>query len=333
MAIKSNRIDPLTPDAPIVDPVTGKPTPYFMRQWVAQKKFNEAGLFVPTTRKILTGAGLTGGGDLTADRTLSLNLPNTGPGVGTYGDATHVPQITLDAAGRITAASNVAITGSGGGGFSELVPGGFTLTPVAAASWSNTRNASSTTSSVTDLAGSRGVAFKVPIDTTATLLNNFWKAPNVPPAAGTDFSYKVLLHVTSNAVIPGAWFYGLYLADNSGTRKYVCWGVRNTTLQRFDFNAGITGNPSTTSAGSVGGTGNLYTVMRPQWLQIARVGTNFNFSYSYDGETFIAVDTTTTTAILTSTLTEFGVYMAPNQATPSDDTKILRANCYHVTGP
>ena len=56
-------------------------------------------------------ATLAVGGDLTG------NLPNptlatSGVTAGTYGDATHVAQVTLDAKGRATAASNVTITGA-----------------------------------------------------------------------------------------------------------------------------------------------------------------------------------------------------------------------------
>jgi len=52
---------------------------------------------------ILAGAGLTGGGDLSADRTISM--PNVGT-AGTYGSATQIPVITTDAQGRV---SNVAL--------------------------------------------------------------------------------------------------------------------------------------------------------------------------------------------------------------------------------
>jgi hypothetical protein len=46
----------------------------------------------------------------------NADLPTSGVTAGTYGDATHVGQVTVAASGLVTAASSVAITGGGGGG-------------------------------------------------------------------------------------------------------------------------------------------------------------------------------------------------------------------------
>jgi hypothetical protein len=58
------------------------------------------------------GTGLSGGGSVSLGVTTTLNLANTAVTAGTYGSATQSPQFTVDAQGRLTSASNVAISGS-----------------------------------------------------------------------------------------------------------------------------------------------------------------------------------------------------------------------------
>lgn len=76
--------------------------------------------YVPTSRTLTAGTGLSGGGDLSANRT--FDLANTTVTPATYGDATNVAQITVDQQGRITAAVNVPVTAAG------FVPTSRTLT-------------------------------------------------------------------------------------------------------------------------------------------------------------------------------------------------------------
>ena len=72
---------------------------------------------VPSTRQINTGSGLGGGGDLSANRTLFIlpggvddsMLTTTGVTAGNYGAADSVPVLTINAQGRITAATSAPI--------------------------------------------------------------------------------------------------------------------------------------------------------------------------------------------------------------------------------
>lgn len=67
---------------------------------------------VPTSRTVSAGTGLSGGGDLSANRTLSL--ANTAVSPGSYGSASAVATFTVDAQGRLTAAGSAAISISAG---------------------------------------------------------------------------------------------------------------------------------------------------------------------------------------------------------------------------
>jgi len=76
---------------------------------------------VPTSTQVIAGTGMTGGGQLTGNVTLSVApkgvngtlLSDTGVASGVYGDATNIPVFTVDSTGRVTAATTIPATISG----------------------------------------------------------------------------------------------------------------------------------------------------------------------------------------------------------------------------
>ena len=76
---------------------------------------------VPTSRQVIAGTGMTGGGQLTSNVTLSVApkgingtlLSDTGVTAGVYGNATNIPVVTVDSTGRVTAATTIPATISG----------------------------------------------------------------------------------------------------------------------------------------------------------------------------------------------------------------------------
>lgn len=89
---------------------------------------------VPVTTQVLAGTGLTGGGQLTGNVTLSIapggvgssELASSGVTPGVYGDASHIPQFTVDATGRVMAATEVGVAIGAGTVTSVAVSGGTT---------------------------------------------------------------------------------------------------------------------------------------------------------------------------------------------------------------
>lgn len=76
---------------------------------------------VPVTRQVIAGTGMQGGGQLTNNVTLSIapggvgstELANSGVTPGAYGSATSIPVFTVDAKGRVTAATTLPVAISG----------------------------------------------------------------------------------------------------------------------------------------------------------------------------------------------------------------------------
>jgi hypothetical protein len=76
---------------------------------------------VPTSRQVIAGTGMVGGGALSSNVTLSIapggvgstQLADSGVTGGVYGSATEVPVFTVDAKGRVTAATTIPVTVSG----------------------------------------------------------------------------------------------------------------------------------------------------------------------------------------------------------------------------
>lgn len=76
---------------------------------------------VPTSRQVIAGTGMTGGGALSSNVTLSIanggvgstQLASSGVTPGVYGDATNIPVVTVDTTGRVTAATTTPATISG----------------------------------------------------------------------------------------------------------------------------------------------------------------------------------------------------------------------------
>ena len=76
---------------------------------------------VPVTRQVIAGTGMTGGGALSSNVTLSIanggvgstQLAASGVTSGVYGNATNIPVFTVDSTGRVTAATTIPATISG----------------------------------------------------------------------------------------------------------------------------------------------------------------------------------------------------------------------------
>lgn len=123
---------------------------------------------VPTTRQVIAGTGMTGGGQLSSNVTLSIapggvgstELAASGVTPGSYGTSTDIPVFTVDATGRVMAATTIPATISGYVPDSRQVIAGTGLTGGGALTANVTlaANLSNATPQVGDNAGSSGAS-------------------------------------------------------------------------------------------------------------------------------------------------------------------------------
>jgi len=287
---------------------------------------------VPSSRTIATGTGLAGGGDLSADRVISIasqgvgtqQLALSGVQAGSYGSGTEVPVLTVDATGRVTSASTVAVAGTGFVPTSRTVTAGLGLT----GGGSLANNISLATSFYSGSPLALGTASAGSVDTSARG-DHVHPAVNLSDTSQTQGTLPLGRGGTGDALTPiaGAVVYstGTKLAfTNAGTIGQVLasngtgqplWTTISGTGTVTSVNASggttglsfaggpITGSGVLTLGGTLGvangGTGATTAPLARTALGATTVGSNFFTVANPSAVTFARVNADNTVSLLT----------------------------------
>ena len=175
----------------------------------------------------------------------SADLPNSGAVASTYGNSTNVPQITVDAKGRITSVTNVAI--SGGGAVSSVTgSGAITASPTTGSVVVSVATAGTSTAGIVST-GTQTFAGAKTFSSVVTGGNGFLSTPgsynftasnesiygsagivtiSVGGSARVNFTTSDLLPNTDNS-----------LGLGSGARRWTAVYAVNGTIQTSDANS------------------------------------------------------------------------------------------------
>ncbi len=204
---------------------------------------------------VIPGVGLNGSGFGTEGATPTINLANTAVAAGTYGSATNIPSIVVDAQGRITSASNTAISTSftvaGDSGTNQTIAGGDTLT---IAGGTGLSSVGSNTDTVT-----------LNLDNTAVTPSTYGGAAStgvftVDAQGRLTAASNVTIAIPSSAlttdVVLGTQTSGAYVANLVAGTGITISGLGNEGATPTITNSGVTSVSGTTNQITVsGGTG------------------------------------------------------------------------------
>jgi hypothetical protein len=240
--------------------------------------------YVPDSRTITAGTGLTGGGNLTADRTLAID--STGVSASTYGSATQVPVVAVNAQGQITSATNTsiaipstAITDKGlANGVASLDAGGtvpVSQLPAAvlgALSYQGTWDASTNTPTLTSSVGTKGYYYVVSVAGSTNLngitdwLVGDWAVYNGTAWQKVDNTDAVISvngftgAVVLTAADVGAQPAGTYVTSVSGTSPISSSGGTTPAISISQAGVASNGYLSSTDWNTFNGKGSVSSV-------------------------------------------------------------------------
>ena len=193
---------------------------------------------VPTSRLIIAGTGLTGGGSLASDVTLSIansgvtdvQLDTTGVSAGTYGTSSTIPVLTINNKGRVTSASSVALS------VSNLTGGSANRIPY------------QVNGTTTDFIGTPSVANTVLTWNGSAFT---WQAPATGTGTVTSVSATSPLTITGSPTVNPTITMPAATGSVSGYLTSTDWAAFNSKQPAGDYLTSVTVDSPLTGAGTL----------------------------------------------------------------------------------